>query len=165
VEYPGYGPCKGEASEATLFERADLALKEIQSLSQKPIILLGESLGSGPASYLASKNPSNTKLALVSPFTSAVELASERFPYLPVKWMMKDRYENQRHLRSSKIPLHVVHATLDTTIPLDMGKKLFEGYQGPTKAMTIIPGYDHSNIPAALVDSPLAEDFRNFILN
>lgn len=163
AEYPGYGARKGNPTEKALFDSALQIYDEVAKRWQLPVTVMGESLGTGVAAYLAAQRPV-TGLALIAPFTSAVAVASRAYKFLPVRLLMQDKYETQKYLGQVKVPLRIVHGTLDDVIPVDLGKELLAHYPGSEKKLEEVPGYGHNNIPAAVVDSPFAEGFRELIL-
>jgi len=164
-EYPGYGAKPGTATEATLYLSAEFCWTEIKKRWPARVTLLGEGLGSAVACHLASKVSEQgvDRIALISPFTSATEVAKRHSFFLPLQWMHRDKYEVQKLLKSSALPLHILHGTLDQVIPIDLGRKLLDDYPGSTKSLTAIPGYGHDNISSAAVDSPFAQEFRVFV--
>lgn len=116
LAYRGYGASDGTPQEALLFADA-LALYDHVHTAEpaKPISVLGRSLGTGVASYLASRR-SVARLALVTPFDSMVEVAQARYPWLPVRALVKDRYDSAHHLAQFNNPLLIVRAGRDQVI-------------------------------------------------
>jgi uncharacterized protein len=161
-EYPGYGGKTGSYSERSLYEAAEKAYDEAAAQWKLPITVIGESLGTGVATYLGAKRPVD-RLALISAFSSLVEAAALHYRYLPVRWLLQDRYESFKHLAGLSTPLYLIHGTLDEIIPVGLARKLYEQYAGKTKKLTEVPGYGHNNIPSAIVDSPFADSFRRFV--
>lgn len=87
------------------------------------IVLYGESLGTGVATQVAAARPVSG-LILDAPYTSTVDVGALRFPFLPVRLAMKDRYETIRHIRGVKAPVLVLHGRLDPVIPVEMGREV-----------------------------------------
>lgn len=162
AEYPGYGASGGSPTEESIFRLAELMHEEAVFRWKAPIVVLGESLGSGAACYLASRKPV-WRIALISPFSSAVDVAAWHYSFLPVRLLMKDRFESMKYLEKVEIPLHIVHGTLDDLVPIALAKKLFKAYHGKEKYFTEIPGFAHNDLVSGLVDSPLAKPFVDFI--
>jgi pimeloyl-ACP methyl ester carboxylesterase len=116
LAYRGYGASGGTPDEAALFADA-LALFDHAS-AQHPegsISLVGRSLGSGVASYVASQRPVR-KLVLVTPFDSLAAVAQSHYPMFPVRWLMQDRYESTRYLPRYTGPLLVLRAGRDEVV-------------------------------------------------
>ncbi len=164
-EYPGYGAKTGAATEGTVYATAEFCWAEAVKRWKVPVTLLGESLGGAVAVYLASKAKGQgvDRLALIAPFTSATEVAKRHYVWFAMKWLHQDKYEVQKLLTGTSLPLHILHGTLDQVVPIDLGRKLLQEYPGSNKSMTAIPGYGHDNITSAAVDSPFAEEFRAFV--
>lgn len=151
AEYPGYGGSPGKPTEEAIFARALETFDEAQSRYNVPILVIGESLGTGVASYVASKRPA-VGLELIAPFTSAVDLASSIYWFIPVRILMSDRFDSSKHLQNLKIPLRIVHGTADEVIPVAHAQKLYEQYPGENKAFEEIPGFGHNDIPTAILN-------------
>lgn len=117
ISYRGYGASEGKPDQAALFGDA-LALYDHVSAQhpQAPIALIGRSLGSGVASYVASRKPVE-RLVLVTPFDSLASVAQSHYPMLPVRWLMSDRYDSTRYLAQYRGPLLVLRAGRDEVIP------------------------------------------------
>jgi pimeloyl-ACP methyl ester carboxylesterase len=115
LPYRGYGANGGEPSQRALFADA-LALFDKVHRTHVRIAVVGRSLGSGVASYLASRKPVQ-KLALVTPFDSLVAAARFHYPLFPVGWLLKDRYESARYLRKYRKPILILRAGDDQVVP------------------------------------------------
>ena len=117
--YRWYGESSGEPSEANLFQDAVILYDLLERdgyLSQKNTILFGRSLGSWVASYLSSVRPS-LALILVTPFDSLVAVASEVYPFIPVKWLLKHQFLSEKYLRNYPHPILVIYGGKDITVP------------------------------------------------
>lgn len=161
VEYPGYGASPGNATEPTIFTRALQSFDEARRRFNLPVVVLGESLGTGVASHVASLREID-RLALISPFTSALDIGAAAYPFLPVRWLMKDHFDSVTCLKKVKAPLHIVHGSADQVVPRTFGRKLYDGYEGEEKYFTELPGVGHNDIWMALATRN-AERFRDFI--
>ncbi len=117
LAYRGYGASEGKPSEAALF--ADALVLYDHARAEHPsgsIALIGRSLGSGVASYVAAQRPVH-KLVLVTPFDSLADVAQSHYPMFPVRWLMRDRYESTRYLPRYTGPLLILRAGRDEVIP------------------------------------------------
>ena len=118
------------------------ASEAYQSLVSKsrniPVCILGESIGSGPACSLASEKIAPKKIVLVVPFDSLARVASERFPFLPVRLLLRDTWDNVESLKGYAGPVEVFGAIGDTIIPVRHAKALAS--QVPTAQFIPIPG-------------------------
>ncbi len=93
-------------------------------------MLYGESLGSGVATKMASERHV-ALVVLEAPYTSTVDVAAWRFPMVPVRWLMKDRFESLARIDGVREPLLVMHGDADQVIPQAFGKQLFEAANEP----------------------------------
>lgn len=163
VEYPGYGGRRGEPSEKNILRAALEAYDALVLRYPKvPVVVLGESLGTGVAAYLAAHRPVE-RLALVSPYTSIEDVAAKHYPWLPVRWLLRDRYRTAEFLRQVTVPLAVIHGGDDTLIPAEFAETLVEGYGGASKLLTLLPRVGHNDIADALLSRDGAEPFRRFL--
>jgi fermentation-respiration switch protein FrsA (DUF1100 family) len=132
LAYRGYAGSDGSPSEEGLYIDARAALDWLgaQGVANERIVLYGESLGSGVATMMAAER----KVALVvleSPYTSTVEVAAWRFPFVPVHWLMSDRYESIARIGRIQAPLLVMHGADDEVVPQAFGRRLFEAAPEP----------------------------------
>ncbi len=145
-EYPGYGARGGDPSEETINSAATEALEQLTIEDDRPVFVVGESLGSGPASYLAGKFPGKVcGLFLITPFSSLTDVAAYHYPFLPVRLIMLDRFDNVAALSNYESPLAVLLAGRDRIVPARLGLRLFKSYVGP-KIMVTLEESGHNQI-------------------
>jgi len=122
----------GKPTENFLYHDAEKAVKWLNNrgLDNKDIILYGESLGTGVATELASKNNFGG-IILESPFTSMVDTAKIYYPYLPVNLLLKDRFDSKSKIKDIKTPILIMHGKMDNIVPQKMGLELFEKANNP----------------------------------
>lgn len=151
-EYPGYGARGGEPSEATITAAARAAVGELAAGDARPIFVLGESLGSGPACALGREDAQSIRgICLVTPFARLGDVAAHHYPLLLVKMILRDRWDNVAALHGYRGPIAVLLAGRDEVIPAAQGEELFGGYRGPKRRWDQ-PRADHNSIdftPAA----------------
>lgn len=162
AEYPGYGACPGSPTEAGIFEQAERIYEEAKRRWNVPVAVLGESLGSAVAVFLASRREIS-RVALIAPLSSAVDVGSLHYPPFLVRTFLRDKFDAESYARSVKAPLKIIHGTMDTVVPLELGRKLFEAYAGKDKEFIEILGFGHPNMVGAVLDSPFADSFRDFL--
>jgi pimeloyl-ACP methyl ester carboxylesterase len=134
LEYPGYGWRAGNANQADIVAAADAAVNELLKNDARPLYLAGESLGSGVACLVAARHPRQVRgLFLVTPYTSAVDIAVGRYPIFPVRLVMQDTYEAAAALNEYSGPVAILLAGQDYIVPTRFGQALFDGYTGPKK--------------------------------
>lgn len=145
-EYPGYGAREGPVSEKAFYRAARSALAQLLAEVDQPLFLVGESLGSGVASQMASDFSEDVQgLLLMTPFTTLPDVGARHFPFLPVRWLLWERYDNVKALQSYRGPLAVVLAEQDEVVPADLGQRLFDLYEGPKKVW-IQRGGNHNTL-------------------
>ena len=100
------------------------------SVKNSDIILYGESLGTGVAVELGQNKKFNS-IILESPYTSIEKAAKIYYPYLPIKFFLKDKYNSLKKIQNVKIPILIMHGKDDTIIPFEMGYELFQKANEP----------------------------------
>ena len=127
ISWRGFGKNRGKPNEEGLYEDARSAIEWLKSkgVKESDIIIYGESLGTGVASEIAQyKNLAG--VILESPFTSMIELGKDKYPFLPVKFLLKDIYESNKKIKNIKVPVLVMHGKVDDVVPFYMGQKIYE---------------------------------------
>ena len=146
LEYPGYGAREGAPGERTMVAAGLEALDALLAESERPVILLGESLGSGVAAQVAAARPDRVAgLLLLTPFSTLADAAAVHYPYLPVRWMLRDRFDSVAALRGYAGPVAVVVAEHDRVVPARLGRRLVASYDGPTRLFEQA-GRDHNTL-------------------
>jgi len=145
VAYRGYSGSTGTPSEATLHADARLAYDWVLGqVDADRIVVHGFSLGTGVAVQLAAERPVRA-LILEAPYTAVVDIAAQRAPFIPVSWIMKDRYLSRDWIGKVHAPLLIVHGDSDEVIPIAHGEKLFALANEP-KTFARIPGGRHATL-------------------
>lgn len=143
VEYPGYGLCSGKATEETVIEHAELALRflrETLAWSLDEILVMGRSIGCGPAVHLASRHKVGG-LILICPFASVRELFRE-FVGLAAA-VMRERFPNLELMPTVSSPLLLVHGRQDSIVPWQHGESLYKACR--TRKRMVLPEMMHHN--------------------
>ncbi|MEM6688536.1 MAG: alpha/beta hydrolase [Planctomycetota bacterium] len=131
LEYPGYGSRPGSPSRSSIGEAASEAYHLVRDENpDTAICLLGESLGSGPASELALENPPPDKVVLVVPYDKLVNAAAHRFFFLPVRLLLLDQWDNVKALQGYDGPVEIYAAVEDEIIPFEFAESLSEQVTG-----------------------------------
>jgi fermentation-respiration switch protein FrsA (DUF1100 family) len=140
-DYQGYGTSQGRASEKGAYDDENAAYDYLTaSLKIAPdrIIILGRSVGSGPAVHLAARRPV-AGLILQSPFVSAFRVLT-RIPLLPF-----DKFPNYKEIQRVHCPILIIHGTQDNVISPWHGQKLFALANEP-KHFFAVQGADHNDL-------------------
>jgi uncharacterized protein len=132
VAYRGYSGNAGAPNEQGLYADARAALDwlEQSGVASTSIVLYGISLGTGVATKMAAEREF-AAVVLESPYTSTVDVAAWRFPFVPVAWLMEDRFESLARIGAITEPLLIMHGDSDTVIPQRFGRRLFEAANQP----------------------------------
>ena len=140
LSYRGYGGSTGQPSEAGLLIDAKTAYDHLraQGIPPERIVLVGESLGTGPAVQTAAANPV-AALVLEAPYSAAVDIARRAYPWVPVGLLMKDQYRSRDHIAAIAAPLLILHGEADQVIPQGFGKRLFDAAQDPKTFLSLGP--------------------------
>ena len=138
ISWRGFSGNLGKPNETNLYGDAKKAVKWLndKGVESKNIILYGESLGTGVAVEIGQSNKFNS-IILESPYTSMVKAAKIYYPYLPVKFLLKDKYDSEKKIKNIKTPILIMHGKKDNIVPFYMGKKLFEIANKPKKFLQI----------------------------
>lgn len=146
MAYRGYSGSTGRPSESANVADANLALQRLLAagLSLGDIFVYGESLGTGVAVQVAADR-AFAGVILDAPYTSLVDVAAVRHPWLPVRMLMADRYDTMHAIGRVRVPLLVVHGEKDEIIPVAMGRAVFAAAPGTPKQLAVIAGAMHAN--------------------
>ena len=160
VEYPGYGLAAGRGpSERDIYAAAQVALEHLHGplgVTREHTVLEGQSLGSGVAVEMAQRGW-GARLALITPYTSIVELGARVFPWLPARLLVRDPFDSAAKAPGLSLPVFIVHGTADEVIPVDMGRRMATLF--PNAAVHILEGKHHND----LLDAPaVLEELARF---
>jgi pimeloyl-ACP methyl ester carboxylesterase len=128
TDYRGYGSSGGSPSEKALVSDALQWYDHFRGAER--IHVFGRSLGSGVAVQLAAERPV-IGMILVAPFDSLVEVGKRHYPFLPVNWLLKHRFDSMALAPKMKVPLLCIVATDDEIIPAEHARRLYEAWGGP----------------------------------
>ena len=152
-DYRGFGGNDGRPTEAGLAldaraARAYLATRA--DVDPRRVVYFGESLGAAVAVRLATEHPP-AALVLRSPFTSLADVGRLHYPFLPVRWLLRDRFPNLERIAQVTSPVLVIAGDRDQIVPLEQSRRLFAAASWP-KTLVVINGADHND--EALVAGP-----------
>src|SRR5947209_12297058 len=125
LSYRGYGGSSGSPSEAGLIRDSE-AVYEFAAgrYGTARLALWGESLGTGVAVALAATHPV-AAIMLDAPFPSAAAVGAAHYPFLPVRWLIKDPFYSDQRILDVRAPVLVLHGARDDVIPIAFGEQLF----------------------------------------
>lgn len=145
LPYRGYGANPGTPDERGLYRDA-LALYDRVHAQRPdaPIAVIGRSLGSGVAAYVAAQRPV-ARLALITPFDSMADVAQAHYPWLPVRWLVQDRFDSVAHLAEYRGPVLVVRAGRDAVVPPANTQRLIAALPQPPQVLALPQG-EHGTV-------------------
>jgi uncharacterized protein len=158
LNYRGYGGSSGKPSEAALFADA-LTLFDRVHADHPNVVVVGRSLGSGVAVHLASLRPV-ARLVLVTPYDSIQALAASQFPYVPVRWLLLDKFESWKYAERVTVPTLVIAAEYDEVIPRKNTEALYRRFRTGVASFKVIAGTSHNTISESPEYIPLLQDLR-----
>jgi fermentation-respiration switch protein FrsA (DUF1100 family) len=149
LEYRGYGGNPGDPSELGLLTDARAAYATLRDcgIAASRIVLWGESLGTGVAARLASEVEVGAVL-LESPYTSIAGIARKRFPFVPVDWLLRDRFDLIGRIAAVRAPLLVMMGGRDEIVPPAMSRAVFAAANEP-KVFWLAPDAGHNDLVEA----------------
>jgi len=144
MDYRGYGSSTGEPGEAAIYSDA-LKLYDHVEKNHRTISVAGRSLGSGVAAYVASQRPVH-KLLMVTPYDSIESIAQERYPFIPVSWLLKDKYNVLAYISKITAPTMIIAADDDHIISFDHTQKLIDAFPKDGLKVVVIENSGHNDI-------------------
>lgn len=145
AEYPGYGPRPGTPGEAALVADAVRTLELAAREAGGPLIVIGESLGSGVAAAAAARVPEHVAgIMLFTPWDRLANVAAHHYPWLPVRALLRERYDSAADLSRFGKPVWIAVAEHDEVVPAELGVALHAGLGGPRR-LIVIEGASHND--------------------
>lgn len=147
-DYRGFGNSTGQPSEAGLYQDAEAIYnyaREVRHISSDSLTLFGYSLGTGLATYIASKQPA-AGLILEAPYTSIPDVAGHVTPFLPVGILMQNKFSSLERIGSVRCPLLILHAEDDLLIPFSHGETLLNTAKVSKTLVPIKGGHEMASL-------------------
>jgi pimeloyl-ACP methyl ester carboxylesterase len=142
----GYGGSGGKPTERDNVADAIAAYDRLRKLGvpDGKIVAYGESLGSGQAVRLAAARPV-AAVVLEAPLTSTIDVARTIYFWLPLGFLISDKYDNEHNIRSIRAPVLVLHGERDAVIPVEMGLRVYRAANAP-KRIELFPNGAHDDL-------------------
>jgi len=143
-DYRGYGNSSGVPTEQGTYRDAEAAWRYLIEQRQIPscrIVLFGESLGGAVAAWLAARQKP-AALVIASGFTSVPDLGQQLYPFLPVRWLARIRYDTRENLRAVAAPVLIAHSPEDDIIPFEHGRALYAAANPPKQFLELAGGHN-----------------------
>jgi len=159
VEYRGYGIAKavGSPTEAGLYADASAALQALGA-APKDVVLMGFSLGTGVAAEMEARGLGRA-MVLVAPYTSIPDVGAKLAPVLPVRLIVRDRFDTASKVAQIKAPVLVIHGDADEVVPFDMGELLAHSFS--RGQLIAVNGGHHMDLFAR--DDHLVDKIASFV--
>jgi hypothetical protein len=127
ISYRGFVNSSGKSSEAGLIKDAETSINFLKNLGyqQSQMIFYGESLGSGVAIQMAKKYQPFAVI-LESPYSSIASVAKDRYWFLPIDLMLKDKFESIKYISEISSPILIFHGKKDRVIKISESEKLIK---------------------------------------
>ena len=152
VSYRGYGKSTGSPTEQGIYTDARTAMNYAHEMLHLPfsnIILFGESLGTGVAVQMATEYDVGG-VVIQSPYTSVAARAAEIYSYIPVEFLIKDKYYTINKIGNITAPLLIFHGELDQVIPVEHGRAVFAAAKEPKEAI-FFPDKGHNDFDSDVI--------------
>jgi len=145
LDYRGYGKSEGKiTSQEQVFQDNQMVYDELaKGYDEKNIILLGYSIGSGMASFLASENDSK-RLILQAPYYSLTDLAGQMFPFIP-SFTLRYKFATNEYLKNCNMPVTIIHGNEDAVIPYESSLRLKAEFESKIELITL-DGLGHNGL-------------------
>ena len=147
LNYRGYGASGGEPSERALSADALAVFDSVagrEDVDPTRIVAFGRSLGTGVATYLAAQRPV-AGVVLASPYDSLVAMGRTHYPWLPVGWLLRHRFDSASRAGSLRMPMLAIVAEHDSIIPESRSRALYDAWGGP-RSWVVVPRTDHNTL-------------------
>lgn len=144
MHYRGYGGSTGRPTEKDNVSDA-LALFDKVKSSYSEVTIIGRSLGSGVAIQVAGKSKAS-RLILVTPYDSIVEIGANTYPWLPIQMLALDKYESGKIAPKIDIPTTLIEAENDQVIPRASTQKLLSRFKPGIADLVLIEGVGHNDL-------------------
>jgi fermentation-respiration switch protein FrsA (DUF1100 family) len=153
-DYPGYGHSAGKPTEAGCYAAADAVydwLVDEKKIPPERVLLYGESLGGAVAIDVASRRPYRA-LIVVSSFASVPDMGQTILPWIPWRYLVRNRFDSINKIRQCSSPVFIAHGTADGLIPFSHGERLFAAATAPQKRFYRMEGFDHNQIDPGMYE-------------
>ena len=147
ADYRGFGKSTGSPSEANVYEDAEAVWQYLftqRGVYPRQTIIYGHSLGGAIAIDLAVHHPDAAGLITESTFTSMTAMGEKDYGFLPIGYLLNQRFDSIKKVPKLKIPVLFIHGTWDKKVPVTMGRQLYAAAP-KAKSLLLIEGGEHNN--------------------
>ncbi len=164
VSYRGYGGNPGHPTESDLIADSAQALEQLiqqEKISFKNVFLLGESLGSGVATALATQYPVGGVI-FDGAYSSIADVGQSSHPFLPVRWLIKDSWDSLSRIQKIKSPTLFIHSKRDPILPFRFAQKLFQATNKPKQYVWLEKSGHNDNLSSESVRKSIFNFLQSF---
>lgn len=144
-EYAGYSNDSTKPSHERIRNDVENVVSYLKEHPATTTVIVGESIGTGIASYHVSLAAPNA-LLLISPFDTLASVAQHQFWFYPARLLVNKAYDNVEFLNDYTGTVTILHGEADTLIPISYGKNLFESLTTPNKQFVSVPEAGHNDL-------------------
>jgi uncharacterized protein len=144
LNYRGYGGSTGSPTEAALYSDALFLYDEIFNRFDS-VSVIGRSLGTGVATYLASTRAIN-KMILITPYDSIQNIAQKQYPVFPISILLKDKYDSASRVQDIDAETLIILAEHDVVIPMENSEQLIKEFPESQLQVEIIKDATHNSL-------------------
>lgn len=146
LTYRGYSGNPGRPTEQGVYSDARAAIQFLkqQGVPSQSTVLIGNSIGSAVAVQMATEY-GIAAIVLQAPFTSLGDVGQWHYPFFPVKWFTKDKFDSLSKAKKVHVPVLIIHGKSDRIIPPVFSQRLFEEFSEP-KQLHHIPNKGHNDL-------------------
>jgi fermentation-respiration switch protein FrsA (DUF1100 family) len=164
AEYRGFDSLDGSPHESGIVADALAArdfLCDRYGIQPSELIVYGQSLGGGCAVAVAADSGAKL-LVLDRTFDRMVDVAASRYWFIPVRWLMQNRYDSIGRIKDYDGPLVQVHGTTDRLIPIQHGRRLHQAAPTSDKIMIEVDGMGHNDVMPRLSREALLAQIQKY---
>lgn len=158
-DYRGYGHSEGRPNEAGCIADGLAAQQWLaERIGKRPsdIFVMGRSIGGAIATAVAAEQGARA-LVLVNAFSRMTDVAAHHYRWLPVRLLMKNRYDSVARIRQFTGPVFQSHGTADWIVPIELGRELFAAAPTTQKRFVEFAGGGHNDHEPASYYGELAD--------
>jgi len=144
VDYRGYGQSTGSPSEEGIYRDAETGweyLTEAQSVEAQQVVVFGRSMGGGAATWLAARHTPGAVI-LESVFTNVPDIGAHHYPFLPVRVLATNQFDNESRVADINAPKLFIHSGGDRIVPFELGRQVYEAASEPKRFLEIQGGHN-----------------------